>query len=207
MKRMIFVVLLAGVALQSPAEQKPTTKPQAQFSEESRKAIRDQNKKLADSISELKIELDALNLELLKKMLAGQGQPFDSYDVEMQNMLVERVSNTQTKTLLETARKTIKAAIDSPETATDFVFGDLSVGEAFSGMQKVMFEVTNKSGKDYTVTRFKISLYDAESKLVGTADAVVMPLKNGSEKTADALIDQSIVGRMKRYKIQFDGGI
>lgn len=207
MKRMIFVVLLAGVALQSPAEQKPTTKPQAQFSEESRKAIRDQNKKLADSISELKIELDALNLELVKKTLAGLGHPFDSYDVEMQNMLVERASNNQTKTLLETARKTIKAAIDSGETASDFTFSDLSIGDGDHGVQKVMFEVTNKSGKDYAVARFKISLYDAEGKLVGTADAIAMPLKNGSEKTTDALVDQSAVRRMKRYKIQFDGGV
>lgn len=73
-------------------------------------------------------------------------------------------------------------------------------------LPKLVGEVTNKSGKDYTSAIFKVTLYDVNKQLLGTVDVIVPNLKKGQTKTFDGFLQSIDSAKIKSYKIQFQTG-
>lgn len=87
-----------------------------------------------------------------------------------------------------------------------FEYSGISFTEA-GGLTKLVGEATNRSGKSYQMAMFKASFYDADKKLLGTADVLMFNLGAGQQKSFDAIIQGVNTQRVKSYKIQFESGL
>ena len=73
-------------------------------------------------------------------------------------------------------------------------------------MLKVMGEVTNNSGKNYTLANFVVTLYDENGGLIDTGYANVSNLADGETKSFMAPILGLSDDQVDKYKMQFENG-
>lgn len=89
----------------------------------------------------------------------------------------------------------------------NFVYSKPSL-QAGGILPSVIGEITNSSGKDFKMAMFKMSFYDKDETLIGTADIIISNFANGQRKSYDATIGDHVdTGKIDRYKIQFENGI
>ena len=90
--------------------------------------------------------------------------------------------------------------------AETFPVTNLSVQfESMIGMTTIQGEITNNSGKSYNGCVFKMSFYDDNDKLIGTADVSVMNFNKGETVTFDSFSDKDL-RKATKYKIRLDAG-
>jgi len=94
---------------------------------------------------------------------------------------------------------TVGFAADSTE---KFQLKDVSVSY-MPGISMVEGEITNNSGKSYETAIFKLSFYDADGKLLGAADVVVMNFEKGETITFDGVSEKDL-RKWKTYKVRLD---
>lgn len=88
--------------------------------------------------------------------------------------------------------------------AETFPISNLSVEfESMLGMTTIQGEITNNSGKSYEACIFKMSFYDDNGKLLGTADVSVMNFNKGETVTFDSFSDKDL-RKTSKYKIRLD---
>lgn len=90
--------------------------------------------------------------------------------------------------------------------AETFPVSNLSLEyESMMGMTTLQGEITNNSGKSYETCVFKMSFYDDNQKLLGTADVIVMNFNKGETVTFDAFSEKDL-RKATNYKIRLDAG-
>ena len=94
----------------------------------------------------------------------------------------------------------------NPSTNQNFDFKNVVLRSEF-GALRVIGEVTNKSGKDYTLANFGVSLYDEDGRLLDTGAAIVSNLANGQTKSFEAMFLGIQSSEVDKYKIDFENGL
>ena len=84
-----------------------------------------------------------------------------------------------------------------------FKFSNVSFKD-YAGMTKVIGEIENNTGKDYSASTFIISVYDGD-KLVETGNIVVSNISDDQKKSFEGIIDIPI-SDFDTYDIQFENG-
>ena len=87
-----------------------------------------------------------------------------------------------------------------------FEFKKVTTRRDFS-ILKVLGEVTNKSGRGYSVANFAITLFDKNGKLLDTAYGNVSNLANGATKKFEIPLVGVWGDEIGRYKIEFKNGM
>jgi hypothetical protein len=96
----------------------------------------------------------------------------------------------------------------TPQTAAGVGFDFKNVTmRADYGLTRVIGEVTNKSGRSYSMANFVVTLYDDKGKLLDTGNAIVSNLANGQTKSFEADFVGVSTSQVDQYKIQFDYGL
>jgi len=94
--------------------------------------------------------------------------------------------------------------------------GEVAAGNGFyyrntsvkGGLLPMLFgEMINRSRRNYQMAIFQIGLYDAQGRLIGTAQAMLQNFPNNSERSFQALLADVNAGAVARYKIQFSTGM
>ncbi len=67
-------------------------------------------------------------------------------------------------------------------------------------------EVTNNSGTSYTMASFKLSVYDADEKLLDVVDIVINNFEDGQTRSFNG-ISMKQISEISRFKLQFEVGI
>ena len=68
-------------------------------------------------------------------------------------------------------------------------------------------EMTNNSGRDYTLANFIVSVYDENEKLIETAYINISNFAKDDKKSFEALLIDSQASQIASYKIQFENGM
>lgn len=88
-----------------------------------------------------------------------------------------------------------------------FPVSDVTVEKNVLGMWEVMGQISNNSGRDYTLTVFKMSFFDENNKLLGTADFIINNFEDGEVVTFEDSAVQKDIGKWKSYKIRLESGM
>lgn len=91
--------------------------------------------------------------------------------------------------------------VGNVENKPEFEFSNIVVKENH-GYTTVQGEVKNNSISEKTMT-FKVTFYDKNNKLMGTANGVVNSIKSGEVKTFEAMSGETFAG-YGSYKVQVD---
>lgn len=89
----------------------------------------------------------------------------------------------------------------------DFPTRNASLRNLEFGGVEVIGEIKNNTSRNYRVTSFTMSAFDAKGRLVGTATINVTNFASGSVKSFEALFPNLSASQFERYKIQFEGSI
>jgi len=87
----------------------------------------------------------------------------------------------------------------------NFDFKNVTVKSDF-GLTRVIGEVTNNSGRSYSIASFVVTLYDKQGKLLDTGYANVSNLTDGQSKIFGAPFTSNSYNEIDKYKIQFENG-
>ena len=87
-----------------------------------------------------------------------------------------------------------------------FEFNNITTRKDF-GIFKVLAEVTNNSGRSYSVANFVITLYDKDGKLLDSAHTKVSNLADGATKTFEIPVVGVWGDEIGRYKLEFRNGL
>jgi hypothetical protein len=74
------------------------------------------------------------------------------------------------------------------------------------GVLRVVGEVTNKSGRGYSMANLRVTLYDNNGKLIDTGNAIVSNIANGQTKSFEAPFVGVTTSQVDKYKIEFENG-
>ncbi len=72
-------------------------------------------------------------------------------------------------------------------------------------MTEIVGGIINKSGKDYSIALFILSIYDVNKKLLSSQDFFKMDMRNGMKKAFNEIIDIK-ENQFSTYRIQFNFG-
>ena len=87
-----------------------------------------------------------------------------------------------------------------------FYYRNVSVKRSV-GLEQVIGEMVNESGKSFVIANFIVSVYDAKSTLLDTGIANIGSFENGSTKSFDASFMGLDLKKADKFKIQFENGI
>lgn len=90
--------------------------------------------------------------------------------------------------------------------AGGFVYKNVSFKSSYGGYVDVIGEMTNNSGKSYTLANFTISVYDKDDNLLATGGILISNFNKGQTKSFDAIIEADY-DRLTKYKIDFESGL
>lgn len=74
-----------------------------------------------------------------------------------------------------------------------------------AGTLRVVGEMINRSGKDYEAVIFKISVYDAQGRLLDASDFAINAFARTETRSFEAYVDADL-DAIDKHKIQFDLG-
>ena len=102
---------------------------------------------------------------------------------------------------------TIQAAHrDAKPAGSGFFYSNVSISTGLLGTQ-CLGEMTNNSGRDYTLANFIVSAYDENEKLIETAYINISNFSKGDKKSFETLLIDSQANQIASYKIQFENGM
>ena len=108
---------------------------------------------------------------------------------------------------LTTDPSTIQAAHrDAKPAGSGFLYSNVSISTGMLGTQ-CLGEMTNNSGRDYTIANFIVSVYDENEKLIETAYINISNFAKGDKKSFETLLIDSQADQIASYKIQFENGL
>lgn len=111
------------------------------------------------------------------------------------------------KASLTTDPGTIQAAHQSAKPAgSGFFYSNVSISTGMLGTQ-CLGEMTNNSGRDYTLANFIVSVYDENDRLIETAYINISNFAKDDKKSFEALLIDSQASQIASYKIQFENGM
>jgi hypothetical protein len=94
----------------------------------------------------------------------------------------------------------------SGRSSSEFQFTNVKLRYEF-GMLRVVGEGTNRSGEDYSVANFVVTLYDKNGELIDSGHAIISNFKNGQTKTFEAPFINVTSSQVNTYKIEFENGL
>ena len=98
-----------------------------------------------------------------------------------------------------------KPAEESPA-GNGFFYKNVSMSSQL-GTAGVIGEMGNRSGRDYQLANFVISVYDENGSLLATGYTNISTFSNGNTKSFQAFFPGVAVNQIKKYKIQFENGL
>ena len=102
---------------------------------------------------------------------------------------------------------TIQAAHrDAKPAGSGFFYSNVSISTGMLGTQ-CLGEMTNNSGRDYTLANFIVSVYDENEKLIETTYISISNFAKDDKKSFEALLIESQASQIASYKIQFENGM
>lgn len=102
---------------------------------------------------------------------------------------------------------TIQAAHrDAKPAGSGFFYSNVSISTGMLGAQ-CLGEMTNNSGRDYTLANFIVSVYDENEKLIETTYISISNFAKDDKKSFEALLIESQASQIASYKIQFENGM
>ena len=103
----------------------------------------------------------------------------------------------------ETTAQRADWSTSSPR-ANDFTYKNVSV-KSKNGYVELIGEVTNNTGKDFTIANFVVSLYGENSSLLAVGSISMSNLAHGQTKSFRSIVEADH-SKMKEYKIDFENG-
>ncbi len=105
-----------------------------------------------------------------------------------------------------TVQKTSQQPLEENSIAGGFSYKNIVLKEVVSDSGQIIAigELTNDSGKNYEATTFVMSLYDKDSKLLGSNYIILENFLNGQTKTFNTIITDTDYKTVEKYKIQLE---
>lgn len=123
-------------------------------------------------------------------------------ELRLQKVKLEDQQQRQQREL----ERQFEGGMETPVVSDGFEFKNATL-RSDSGMIRVIGEVTNRSGKSYSVANFTVTLYDKKGKLLDTGHAIVSNLENGQTKSFEAPFTNVTTSEIDKYRIQFENGL
>jgi len=90
--------------------------------------------------------------------------------------------------------------------AGGFVYKNVRFKSSYAGYVDVIGEMTNNSGRSYTLANFMISVYDKNDNLLATGYITISNFRNGQTKSFETSIEANY-SSISKYKIDFENGL
>jgi hypothetical protein len=107
----------------------------------------------------------------------------------------------------EAARTAKPAAEPTTDILGGFAYKNVSFKPGPGEYVDVIGEMTNKSGRDYTLANFVVSVYNANDNLLATGYIMISNLLSGQTKSFYSPMIEANYNAIKRYKIDFENGL
>ena len=96
------------------------------------------------------------------------------------------------------------ASPPADDNAAAFVYDNVSFKQGVLGT-RCLGEITNRSGRDYGMAQFTLSVYSADGALLDTSPIFIQTFATGQTKTFDEGVEAPL-DKVGKYKIQFESG-
>lgn len=106
----------------------------------------------------------------------------------------------------EDAQRAQKKLAEKKPAGSGFFYGNVRFSAQF-GVAQAIGEMENRSGNDYQIANFVVSVYDANGQLLATGYANIGSFTTGNTKSFTALIPNVSLRQIQTYKIQFENGL
>ncbi len=90
--------------------------------------------------------------------------------------------------------------------AGNFVYKNVRFKSFYAGYIEVIGEMTNNSGRSYTLANFIISVYDKNDNLLAIGYITISNFRNGQTKSFETIIEANY-NSISKYKIDFENGL
>jgi hypothetical protein len=94
----------------------------------------------------------------------------------------------------------------SADKADRFPVTDVGVEPTFGNMCTVQGKITNNSGKNYGMAVFKMSFFDANSKLMGTIDFILNDFTEDETATFEGISQKNLEG-WKTFRVRLEANM